>query len=210
MYELDKLNEAYDSCQRGLHLEPDNTALRSIHQSIKNRAKVLSEKAQNAKAERLRQQRERQVLAIALKARNICLRGSPKPPDLEDAIIRLSPDPLSPKSLLEFPTLILYPIHNQSDFIKAFAEKDSIFDHLSYLLPLPWDSRKEYAIDKVDCYMDTSSGGMVKVGKNSSLLKALTSGKTEVVDGLVRIHVVPSVMSSQWIDEVKKKKDSNS
>ena len=58
----------------------------------------------------------------------------------------------------------------------------------------------------VDCYMDTVTGGMMKVGKKLKLLEVLSNGKTEVVDGLVRIYVVPTSMASQWIAEVKKKK----
>jgi hypothetical protein len=97
-------------------------------------------------------------------------------------------------------------MHNQSDFIKVFAEKDPIIDHLTYIMPLPWDSKGEYTVDTVDCYMDTISGGLVKVGKKKSLLEALSDQKTEVVDGLVRIHVVPSKLASKWIEEVKQKK----
>merc|ERR1712000_673870 len=112
----------------------------------------------------------------------ILCRASKHAPNLEDAVIRLSPDPLSPKSLLEFPVMLLYPMHNQSDFIKAWAEKDAIAHHLSYILPLPWDKENAYKQSTVDCYMDTVGGG------------------------LMRIYVVPVSLASQWIDEVKRKK----
>ena len=56
-------------------------------------------------------------------------------------------------------------MHEESDFIKAAAEKNTIFDHLSYLLPAPWDTKKEYTAKDVECYMDTPKGAMNKVGK---------------------------------------------
>lgn len=143
------------------------------------------------------------MLQSVLAERKIKVRGKEKPPDLEDAEIRLSPDPLSPKSLLEFPVMLLYPTHNQTDFIKAFAEKDWLSHHLSYILPLPWDSKNEFTMDTVDCYMDTMSGGLMKVGKKMKLLDVLSNGKVEIVDGLVRTYVVPRARASQWIEEVK-------
>lgn len=145
------------------------------------------------------------MLEAALKARNVRVRGTRQAPNLEDASIRLSPDPLSPTSLLEFPVMLLYPMHNQSDLIKAWAEKDAITHHLSYILPLPWDTKNEYKQATVDCYMDTVSGGLMKVGKKLTLLEALANDKTEVVDGLVRIYVVPVSLAPRWIEEVKKK-----
>lgn len=157
-------------------------------------------------AEMKRKQQEMRVLDAALKARKVTVRGSKQPPNLEDATIRLSPDPLSATSLLEFPVMLLYPLHNQTDLIKAWAEKDAITHHLSYILPLPWDTKNEYKQSTVDCYMDTISGGLMKVGKKLTLLEALSNGKTEVVDGLVRIYVVPTSLAPPWIEEMKKKK----
>ena len=143
------------------------------------------------------------MLNTVLASRNIVLRGTSKPPNLEDAQIRLSPDPLSDKSLLEFPVMLLYPTHNQSDLIKAFAEKDALYQHLSYILPVPWDEGGEYEMESVDCYMDTKTGGMMKVGKKMKLGDVLGNGKVEVVDGLVRIYVVPQKRAKSWIEEVK-------
>jgi len=206
LFALDKVLEALDVASRGIKLDPDNAALKKLLEQIRSRAQAKEQHDRRRQAEERRKQQEKAVLNAALKARNVLLRGSKQPPNLEDACIRLSPDPLSPTSLLEFPVMLLYPLHNQSDFIKAWAEKDAIIHHLSYILPLPWDVKNEYKLATVDCYMDTSSGGLVKIGKKLTLLEALSNGKTEVVDGLVRIYVVPIARASQWIDEVKRKK----
>jgi hypothetical protein len=87
-------------------------------------------------------------------------------------------------------------VHYQSDFIKVFYETETILDHLGYIFPLPWDSAKEYKKETVDCYMETISGGLIKVGKKLSLLRILSSGKVEVVDGLIKIYVVPSAKAA--------------
>ncbi|EHY58891.1 Hsp70/Hsp90 co-chaperone cns1 [Exophiala dermatitidis] len=203
---LDKVLEALDVASRGAKIDPDNTPLKNLLERIRTRAKAKEEQDRRRQAELRRKQEEKAALEAALKARKISVRGSKHPPNLEDAVIHLSPDPASPTSTLEFPVMLLYPMHNQSDFIKAWSEKDTINQHLDYILPLPWDSKNEYKPDTVECYMDTISGGLVKIGKKLTLLEALSNGKTEIVDGLVRIYVVPTSMAAQWIEEVKRKK----
>ena len=125
---------------------------------------------------------------------------------MEDAHIHLSPDPVSPTSTLMFPVILLYPLHAQSDFIKAFPETDTIPQHLEYIFPLPWDTKHEYNVGNVEFYMETASGGLIKVGRKMSLLKALEGGKVEVVDGLVRVNVVLKEGAGKWIEEVKVRK----
>jgi len=203
---LDKLPEAKDAVYRGLQLEPNNGSLKKLSTRIESRSATKEALGRKAKLERERKGKESFTLYAALKARGILLKWSKKPPDLEDAGIHLSPDTMSPKSMLVFPVVLLYPMHSQSDFIKAFAEKDKIIDHLSYILPLPWDTAKEYRLDDVECYMDTPTGGLIKVGKKLSLLNVLANGKTIVMDGLVSIHVVPSKLAGRWIEDVKSKK----
>ena len=79
-------------------------------------------------------------------ARGITIRDSPHSPLLEDAVIHLVLDPLSPSSTLIFPLPLLYPLHAQSDFVKAISETDRLARHLAYIFPLPWDVEKDYAI----------------------------------------------------------------
>jgi hypothetical protein len=203
---LDKVHEALDVCYRGLKIDETNTSLKALLKRIQERAEVMERADRKRRAEQQRKEQEKQMLQSVLATRKVKVRGTPKPPDLEDAEIRLSPDPLSERSLLEFPVMLLYPTHGQTDFIKAFAEKDWLSHHLSYILPLPWDEKSEYTMKSIDCYMDTISGGLMKVGKKLALLDILSNGKTEVVDGLVRIYVVPQARAAGWIEEVKKGK----
>lgn len=149
---------------------------------------------------------EEQTLRAALKARNIKVRRTAQPPEMEDAKIALVPDPVDPTSSLTFPTVLLYPLQLESDFIKAFGEMDSIGDHLAFMLPTPWDQTGEYTTAGVECYMETVTGGLVKVGRKVSLLKVLGAGNVEIVDEVVNIFVVPKAKAAAWIDEFKRKK----
>ena len=190
---------------RGTKIDAENVALAKLLDKIRERVKTKEAQDRRRQAEQIRKQRERAVLEAALKARNIKVKGFEHSYH-NDATIRLSPDPLSTQSMLEFPVMLLYPKQSEMDLIKAWAEKDAITHHLSYILPPPWDSKNEYKLSGVDCYMDTSSGGLMKVGKKLSLREVLSNGKTEVVDGIVRIYVVPVSYAAQWIDEVKRQK----
>jgi hypothetical protein len=95
----------------------------------------------------------------------------------------------------------------QSDFIKGFSELHSIVDHLEYIFPLPWDTKKEYTINNVECFMQTVTGGLIKAGKKLPLLQILSGGKVEVVDELVKIFVVPLSKTGAFIAEMKARKE---
>ena len=125
---------------------------------------------------------------------------------MEDAAIRLVPDPVSPTSTLTFPVLLLYPEHGQSDFIKGVGEAETLGEHLGYLLPLPWDGKGEYTVKGVDGYMESAKGGLVKVGKKVELLRVLEGAGGVVADGVVRISVVPRGRAGAWVEEMKRRK----
>ncbi|KAJ5391142.1 hypothetical protein N7509_006632 [Penicillium cosmopolitanum] len=207
LLKLDKVDEAEDAAARGLVIGPDNKSLQTASQKIAERKAFKERLVAKKKAEEELARKQNLVLSTALRARQIRTRKTDQPPDMEGSTIRLVPDPLSPESSVEFPAVFLYPMDAQSDFIKGFSELHSISDHLDYILPLPWDTKKEYTIANVECFMQTVSGGLIKAGKKLPLLQILTGGKVEVVDHMVRIFVVPSSKTAAFIAEMKARKE---
>ncbi|KAI9696113.1 MAG: hypothetical protein M1836_005944 [Candelina mexicana] len=203
---LDKIPEALDACSRGLGVDPENSSLKNLRANSNERKAVVEEKERKTKEREERQKAGERAVRLALTARNIHTRTTTKPPETEDATIHLSPDPLSPTSTLNFPVLLLYPLQAQTDFIKSYPETTSLADHLSYILPPPWDDHHEYGLENVECYMETKTGGLIKVGKRIALATILGSGKTEIVDGVVRIYVVPKARAEVWIEMFKQRK----
>ena len=206
LFALDKLAEASDACNRGLAIDPSNAALKGLAPKIEARQTSLKAIEQKKQDREQRTQKEKFMLNAALRARNIRTRDTAQPPDLEDASIHLSPDPLAPTSTLMFPVVLLYPLHLQSDFIKAFAETDTVPKHLEYIFPLPWDERHEYTLGTVDLYMETGNEGLIKVGKKVNLGKMLGSPGVEIVDRMVRINVLLKSGAARWIEEMKVRK----
>ena len=207
LLKLEKITEAEDASSRGLAIDPENKALQTAAKMISERKAYVERIAAKKKAEEELAHKQNRVLSTALRARQIRTRKTDQPPEMEDAKIKLVPDPLSPESSVEFPAVFLYPMDAQSDFVKGFSELHSIADHLDYIFPLPWDTKKEYSINSVECFMQTVSGGLVKAGKKLPLLQILSGGKVEVVDELVRIFVVPVAKTGAFIAEMKARKE---
>lgn len=205
---VSKIAEADDACARGLEIDPENAALKQLARDLIAKNEEITRK-QRVEAERLEKERRKQLLKkAALEARGIKTRSTDDPPSMEDACIKLVPDELDPQSELSFPCMLLYPLKLESDFIKEFRETESVGQHLEYILPdMPWDEDEEYSSpEKVECYMESVSGGLIKFPLKASLLRVLSSGKTEVVDELVRVFVVPKNKAEGWIREWKEKK----
>ncbi|KKA28438.1 hypothetical protein TD95_003048 [Thielaviopsis punctulata] len=203
---VDRLDDAADAAARGLAVDPANAALQSTQAAVVARRAAIAEKERREQERRDTQTRRRELVRTALAARGIRTRVTEKPPPMEGAAVRLLPDEDDPTSSLVFPTLLLYPTDYESDFIKEWSELDALDAHLGYIFPLPWDKDGNYTLANVECYMETTTGGLMKVGKKLSLLRILSDGKTEVVDQVVKIFVVPKNKAEAWVKEYKEAK----
>ncbi|KAL8706597.1 MAG: hypothetical protein Q9201_000344, partial [Fulgogasparrea decipioides] len=125
---------------------PEHTSFLALRSRILASQTTFNAAAQKRLGREERAKKERVVLNAALHARGVRVRMTDKPPELEDAEIRLKPDPLSPASELHFPLLLLYPIHAQSDFLKSVGETSTIADICATVLaePMEWDKEGEY------------------------------------------------------------------
>jgi tetratricopeptide (TPR) repeat protein len=205
---LSKIPEADDVCALGLALDPSNGALKAVAEQIIAKNAAVQAKKQKELEREQQKRKEEMLLKAALKARGIKVRKTKQPPDMEDARVQLVPDPGDPTSELVFPTVLLYPLHLQSDFVKDFGETETLGSRLVHILAeqAPWDMDREYTYKGVECYMETLTGGLIKVGKNITLLKVLRGGNVEVVDDVVKIFVVPKAKAEVWIKDFKVKK----
>ncbi|KAF2477808.1 TPR repeat protein-like protein [Lindgomyces ingoldianus] len=202
---LDKIPEASDSCARGLALDPSNKSIQTLTIKISSRQDQLDTISRTRQERERREESEKATVQLALKSRGIRSSSTAQAPDLEDATVKLE-ESLDPSSTLSFPVVLLYPLHSQSDFVKSFSEKEGLDQHLEYIFPLPWDAQHEYTLNGVEAYMETAAGGLIKAGKKMGLGKILGSGKVEVVDGLVKINIVPKKRANVWVEEFRRRK----
>ncbi|GMF11784.1 unnamed protein product [[Candida] boidinii] len=110
------------------------------------------------------------------------------------------------ESQLIFPAVIMYPTTDEFDFVAEVSELTTPYE----LMELVLDRPDEYFEDprhvnfkpkRLEAYMETESGGLIKVGKKVSINSALVSQspKVPLFDNSLRIYFVPKAESSDWI-----------
>ena len=201
---LDDITRAEEACAYGLTLDPLNESFKILSSKLSQRRHTLCSQQQKRQDRHYRAAKEIHTLKAALKVRNIVYSAHLTAPIIEDAAIRLS-DPIDLSSTLTVPMLLLYPLTGQTDFIKGCNEQSTITEHLEYVLPPPWDEKGEYISESVDCLMETTSGGIVKVGKKLTLNRVLSGHNVELVDNMAKLQIIPKARVNDWIMALKKK-----
>lgn len=205
-----RVAEAEAACAGGLAVDGSNGPLRVVAREIAAAAAAAARRVAEEERRRVEGARRGVALRRALEARGVVVRyQSAGRPDTGDARLELVEEDEGGggggggDGTLMFPAVLLYPAHYESDFIKAFSEKESLMQHFGYVFPLPWDKAGEYSANGVECFMETVTGGLVKVGKKVALLKVVSMDNVEVVDGVVRIYVIPKAKAEGWVAEFK-------
>lgn len=72
--------------------------------------------------------------------------------------------------------------------------------------PPEWDVAHEYTVNGVVCLYETTKDGgekgIIRIGKTAALEKAL-KGQV-IMDGIIRILIVPKKREAEWLNEWKK------
>ncbi|EEB06856.1 HSP chaperone complex subunit [Schizosaccharomyces japonicus yFS275] len=194
---LDEAEKCLDVCKSGNADDPAIVLLeKELITKKKQQEKLLAEKARREQSEALR----RDALTNALKQRSIRVVASEESPDMGDAKLHLEV-PEDASSELFFPTILLYPLESQSDFVPALSEHSTAQDLLNTVFETPaeWDTSAEYRPNVVDAFIQTSTGGLVKVGKRVPILKVLQHPKVVVMDGIIQLIVVPKNKTAEWL-----------
>ncbi|KAG0000991.1 hypothetical protein BGZ65_003883 [Modicella reniformis] len=211
LFALEMYAEAIDCCEHALNLEPDNQAIKEEKIKIQT---VMDRKEKQRLEKELREQRiqEKKVkIKAALEKRHIkttitTTTKGVKPEEQQDNNSSHEMEWDEEKDELTVPTFFLYPQYNESDFIRAFHEQDTIGEQLAEIFyePAPWDHEQQYKRESVHIYFETEDEekekgkiGLLKVGLNVKLLTVLSHSKHVLRDGIARFYVVPKE-DSQW------------
>ncbi|CUM47103.1 uncharacterized protein AC631_04838 [Debaryomyces fabryi] len=208
---VERFEEAKQILQYGLTIDADNKSLKDTYQQVVDK----EEKIAAAKLKKQKEEEEKQLkqvlLVNAIKLRHIEILKSARPAELlEDAKIRLE-DAMDHESQLIFPAMILYPTTDEFDYVAEISELSTPTDILKVVLnrPKEWfeDPKHEnFTLKKLQCYMETVSGGLVKVGKNVAINNVLMSDKPKapLFDNGLRLYVVPKSDSEEWLSKWNK------
>ena len=195
-YALDKIDEAVQTLQSALQIDPTNPALISELGRCESRQKELTEKllVQQQRLDQ-RQQEESQLLQLVY-SRGIKLHNPTKTEITEmpsffhpqAGYIRVFLDKST--QTLKWPVMFFYPEYKQSDFISEFDEQDVFGEHLDLMFSghdvIEWDIRGDYTSDKLDVYFETSNTDkprLLKMGRGVRLGDVLKHPDFHVVSG---------------------------
>lgn len=208
LFAVERYDEAKQILEFGLHIDANNKVIADCMGKIKEKEAQIAKAAERREAIKKEKAAELDNLASALNLRSITQVKTTQPVEfLEGAKLRLE-DPKDPESQLIFPAVVLYPTIDEFDYVAELGEFSSAAETLEMLLDRPqeWfaDPKHEgFAVKSLECFMETISGGLVKVGKKAPLNKALMSSspKSPLFDGALRLYVVPKKDTEKWLSK---------
>ncbi|GAV50140.1 hypothetical protein ZYGR_0S02740 [Zygosaccharomyces rouxii] len=212
-YQLNKLDEAKESVKFGLTIDSENKSLQTLEGVIDRKQQELHE----AKVKRLEEKQKKENLQFifngALRMRNIDNVATEKPSELvQEAGISLE-DPLDPQSQLIFPAIIMYPTTDEFDFVAQVGELTTVQELIELIMQRPpeWfqiPGHENFQVKSLLGFMETQSGGLVKVGKKVAFHDILKKQTPHIpmFDHAIKIYLVPKSESEQWVSQWDKTK----
>jgi len=208
---VERYDEAKQVLQYGLTKDPENKAIQETLRKVEEKEKQIEEKRLKKEREEHQERLRKELLTNAVKLRHFETVKTPRPADyLEDAKLRLE-DPADYESQLIFPAVVLYPTTDEFDFVAEISELTTPLELLEMVLDRPqsWfedPKHKNFTVKSLECYMETITGGLIKVGKKVPINKALMSDKAKapLFDNALRLYVVPKQDSPEWLSKWNK------
>ncbi|KAK6201687.1 uncharacterized protein RJT21DRAFT_37328 [Scheffersomyces amazonensis] len=210
-FAVERYEEAQQILEYGLTVDPSNKDVKAVLDKVVAKQKSIEEARLKKERELEHKKMVQSILDNSIKLRHYTIIKSSAPADLlEDAKIRLE-DEKDYESQLIFPAMILYPTTDEFDFIAEVGELTSPLEILEMVLnrPREWfedPKHKDFTVKKLECYMETETGGLIKVGKKISINNALMNEKPKapLFDNGLRLYVVPKTQSADWLSKWSK------
>lgn len=222
-FTIEKLDEALSALEFSLGLDPSNLASKALLTKIQQKKHELETIAAKKDAERLHKEILQDKLKTAIKGRNYLIINTPRPAELLDGAKLSLEDPEDIESQLIFPAMIMYPTTDEFDFVASISELTTPWELMELVLQRPQEwfedpKHENFTPKRLDAYMETESGGLIKVGKKASLHKALSTPQPKIplFDNALRIYLVPRIDAEKWLSgwdkevTLKKRKELSS
>lgn len=205
--ELGRFEDSLEAVQVGLAVDPENGALKSIQSKATEKLKRKKELENRTLAQKQKEKELQEFLDLAVQIRNITLVDTKQPASLlKDTKLTLE-NPTDFESQLIFPAMVLYPTTDEFDFIASVSELSTPNDLLDVVLnrPAEWFAQpghKDFTASKLHAYMETLSGGLIKIGKKVTFHDVLKMEKPKapLFDKSLRVYFVPKTEAQGWLD----------
>lgn len=208
---IDRFDEAIGVIEYGLTIDANNKDLLNLLQQVKTKQQKLEEIRIKKEREEEEARMKQEILENSIKLRHFEIIKTSNPAEsLKSSKIRLE-DPKDYESQLIFSAMILYPTTDEFDFIDEISELTTPLEILEMVLnrPREWfedPKHKDFSVKKLECFMETESGGLIKVGKKIEINNALMNDKSKapLFDNALRLYVVPKPDVPDWLSQWNK------
>lgn len=184
-----------------------NALLVKVNQKIQH-VKDLAEK------KRIKEEEELRIKENLEKAKDIrglsSIKSSYGTNTIGDARLHLE-DPHDIETQLIIPTIVIYPSVDEFDVISEVSELTTPLELMELVMSRPEEyfhdgKHENFQPKKLEAYMETLEGGLVKIPKKNAINQALMSPnpKIPLFDNILRIYFIPKCDSTTWISTWKK------
>ncbi|OWB72168.1 hypothetical protein B5S31_g1874 [[Candida] boidinii] len=206
-FAIEKYDEAIQVLEYAVTIDNKNAAINTLLKTVKDKKRFLWETEQQKLKVEQQKEQIKQNLKAAIDARGMTILKTSKPSEIiKETELHLE-DENDIESQLIFPAVIMYPTTDEFDFVAEISELTTPYE----LMELVLDRPDEYFEDprhvnfkpkRLEAYMETESGGLIKVGKKVRINSALVSQspKVPLFDNSLRIYFVPKAESADWIN----------
>ncbi|KAK6466022.1 hypothetical protein DFJ63DRAFT_317174 [Scheffersomyces coipomensis] len=210
-FAVNRSEEASQILQYGLSFDPENKDFKGLLETVIKKQKQIEEAKLKKERELEEKKMKQSILENSIKLRHFTIIKSSRPAEmLEDAKLRLE-DPLDHESQLIFPAMLIYPSIDEFDYIAEISELSTPIEILEMILDRPREwfedpKHKDFTVKKLECYMETQTGGLIKVGKKMAINNVLMNDKpvAPLFDNGLRLFVVPKSESAEWLSKWSK------
>lgn len=206
-FAIEHYNEAMSVLNFAISIDEKNAAVNALKIKVEQKIKYVEELDEKKKKREDEKLRVEQDLERAQELRGMTsIKSSYGTETIGDAKIHLE-DPHDIETQLILPTVVIYPTVDEFDVINEVSELTTPLE----LMELVIEGRpEEYFNDgkhdnfkpkKLEAYMETLEGGLVKLPKKSAINTVLMCQKPKVplFDNILRIYFVPKANSANWI-----------
>ncbi|RLV93079.1 Hsp70/Hsp90 co-chaperone CNS1 [Spathaspora sp. JA1] len=210
-FAIEKYEEALSILQYALNINENDVNVQNLIQQIQSKQEQIKQVELKRAQKKQHEEYIATILENSIKLRHFEIIKTSKPAEaLVNSKIRLE-DEKDYQSQLIFPAMILYPTIDEFDYIDEISELTTPLELLEMILnrPKEWfqdPKHTNFTVKNLQCFMETTSGGLVKVGKKIEINNALMNDKPKapLFDNALRLYVVPKQDVDGWLAQWNK------
>ncbi|GAV28448.1 hypothetical protein PMKS-001919 [Pichia membranifaciens] len=210
-FAIEHYDEALKVLSFAVSIDDKNLAVNTLLQKCEGKIayiEELKEKKRKREEEKLKVKLD---LESALKARGVTsIKSSYGTDKIGDACMHLE-EAHDIETQLIIPAIIIYPTVDEFDVVSEVSELTTPMELMELIMDRPEEFFKDgkhenFKPKKLEAYMETEEGGLVKIPKKGSINQVLMSPNPRVplFDNILRLYFVPKVDSANWISNWKK------